>query len=191
MKNYKNFELVIPTEEMLELFNNDCRVLFLTSEDGLDWYKCQSQFSDDTVKIQYDADGFIRSVVDAPVPQRGNIYAVSMLWPVGMYVAEVAVEDYPVGVTLDGTWKFDGTNVYQDEAIVDKKVVAENTAKRDALMAAALLQIGVIQCSIATGSSRNGDSANLLALQQYVVGLMNIDLTVNPATFPEQPASII
>lgn len=183
MKNFKCFTLVEPTQEMLEKFNNDNLVLFLQSEDGIDWYECQSQFSDDTVKIQYDDTGIIRAVVDAPVPQRDNTYAASMLWPLGQSVAEIAISDYPAGVTLDGTWKFDGAKVYRDADIVTEKTQAENAWLYEKYSQAAIQAIVSIQCSAAVGNPRDGDTENLLALQQYVDRLRNPDFS----TAPEKP----
>lgn len=105
MQNIKNFQMVTPSSEMLLAYQNpDGEIqLFFQSKEGRCWYVCQSEFADDTVKIQYSSDGVITGIVDAPVPQRGNVYAVSMLWPIDCSVAEIAVTDYPTGVALDGT----------------------------------------------------------------------------------------
>lgn len=186
MQNIKNFRMIAPTPKLLAEFNNDASVLFLESESGLGWYAAQKLFSDDTVKIQYDSTGVITSVVDEPIPQRGNIYAVSMLWPVNASVAEIAVADYPAGVELDGTWKFDpDTNtVYQDSSVVDAAALATNTRLRNQYAAAAALSITTIQSSAAAGNQRDGDSDNLLLLQQYLGELRDADLTVAPLPPP-------
>lgn len=193
MQNIKNFTLINPTPEMLEAVDNDGLVLFLISEDGQDWYECQSLFSEDTVKIQYDSSGIIRAVVAEPVPQRGNVYAVSMLWPFGMSVAEIAVADYPEGVTLDGTWKFDGISVYQDADAVAARVLAKNTDLRLKYTAQAALAISTLQAGIAVNRSVEGDSDALTAWQGYLCDLRGMtaeDLQQSPATFPVVPASI-
>lgn len=189
MQNIKNFKLTTPTKAQLTKYTTlgGDVVQFLVSDDGQDWYECQQLFADGTVKIMYDADGVIRSVVDAPVPQRGNTYAVSMFFPLNMSVAEIAVADYPAGVTLDGTWKFDGEKVYQDSAVVDAQLLENNTRTRDRYMLTATQMITAIQCSAAVSNPRNGDSENLLALQQYVDQLRDVDLTANPAVFPPFP----
>ncbi|TBM02504.1 tail fiber assembly protein, partial [Hafnia paralvei] len=86
----RNFKVVAaPNNRQPTKRETDLGVIFLESQDGQDWYECQASFSDDTVKIMYDSTGVIMAVVDKPVPQRGNVYAVSMLWPVEMSVAEV------------------------------------------------------------------------------------------------------
>lgn len=172
MQNIRNFQLV-------DVPGDDSSILFLKSEDGLDWYESQRLFADDTVKIEYDSKGIIRAVVDKPVPQRGNIYAVSMLWPINMSVAEIAVANYPENLTLDGTWMFDGISVYQDTDAVAKKSLQANTALRYKYMTDALLKITAIQCSAAVGNARKNDDANLLSLHQYVDQLRGIELS-NP-----------
>lgn len=193
MQNIKNFKLKKPTKKQLAKYATSSGdvIQFLISEDGQDWYDCQAQFADDTVKIMYDADGIIRSVVDKPVPQRGNIYAVSMFFPLDMSVAEMAVTDYPKGVTLDGTWKFDGETVYRDASIVDVQQQASNASQYNRLLVKAVTAIVAIQSSAAAGNPREGDAQNLLALQQYVDQLRDVDVTaVNPA-WPAQPSFLV
>ncbi len=103
----ENFKIVdTPKNRIITTLETNLGVVFLESEDGQDWYECQALFSDDTVKIMYDAQGVIRAVVDKPVPQRDNTYAVSMLWPVDMSVSEMVVEDYPIDCQADGTWRY-------------------------------------------------------------------------------------
>lgn len=192
MQNIKNFSLVEPTPSQREAFKNGLVIIpyFLKSEDGRDWYECQRLFSDDTVKIAYDADGIIRSVVDVPVPQRGNVYAVSMLWPLNLSVAEIAVADYPETVVPDGTWKYDGDQIYQDTDIVDANTLAANTTLRDKYALSAILAISAIQCSAAIGNPHVGDTDSLLALQQYMDRLRGADLTITPAAPPVMLSSL-
>ncbi|GAL57070.1 putative tail fiber assembly protein [Pseudescherichia vulneris NBRC 102420] len=186
MKNIKNFTLYKnPTHQLISPGTSE-NILFLKSEDNLDWYESQALFADDTIKIQYDSNGTIRAVVDKPVPQRGNIYAVSMLWPINMSVAEIAVEDYPKSLTLDGTWKFNGTSVYQDAEVIAQNSRQANAALRYKYMLDATLEISAIQSSKTVGNARESDSSNLLALQQYVDQLRDVDLS-NPA-WPPAPA---
>lgn len=110
MQNIKNFKPATPAPELVAYMPNLASSPQLESEDGQDWYACQSRFADDTIKIMYDAGGVIRSVVDMPVPERGNVYAVSMLYPIGCSVAEIAQENWPDGV-VSGKWIFDGEAV--------------------------------------------------------------------------------
>lgn len=109
MQNIKNFKSVAPTQEQIEAYTQKYGQipLFLKSEDGQDWYECQSLFAEDTVKIMYDENGTIWGVVSEPVPQRGNIYAVSLFFPENLSVAEISKDDFPAECCNDKTWKFD------------------------------------------------------------------------------------
>lgn len=130
MQNIKNFKLVATTPQktarlMSSLANTDfipdVTPLFLESEDGQDWYESQRKFSDHTVKIMYDQNGIIRSVVDYPVAQRGNTLAVSMFFPENMSVAEINTA-LPEGFELDsGKWVFDGVGVFHISEIIDSE----------------------------------------------------------------------
>lgn len=102
MQNIKNFKLSQTAAKQLKETSQGA--LFLTSEDGRDWYEAQQLFSDDTIKIMYDNDGVIISAITEVVPSRGNTRAVSMLWPVNASVAEV--ESVPDGFSANGQWLF-------------------------------------------------------------------------------------
>ncbi|WP_265100879.1 tail fiber assembly protein [Klebsiella aerogenes] len=185
MQNIKNFTLREPTRaELLKYDNPNGNVGFLISEDGRDWRDCRKLFADDTVKIMYDSCGVIRAVVDKPVPERGNTYAVSLFFPVNKSVAEIAVADYPAGAKPDGTWKFDGEKVYQDRAVIDSNTLENNTRNRDRYMRIATQMITAIQCSAVVGNPRDGDAENLLALQQYVDELRDVDVQVENPMWP-------
>lgn len=132
MKKYqdiKNFRLIdAPVNRGKTQSEINIGAYFLESEDGQDWYECQSLFSDDTAKIMYDPEGVIWSVVNQPVPQRGNTYAVSMLWPVNMSVAEIDAADCPDDCRGDGSW------LYRDGQVlpvpVDYQAKAETTRQK-------------------------------------------------------------
>ncbi|EAA7217918.1 tail fiber assembly protein [Salmonella enterica subsp. enterica] len=128
MKKYqdiKNFRLIdAPVNRGKTQSEINIGAYFLESEDGQDWYECQSLFSDDTAKIMYDPEGVIWGVVNQPVPQRGNTYAVSMLWPVNMSVAEIDAADCPDDCRGDGTW------LYQDGKVVQRGYSPEELRKK-------------------------------------------------------------
>lgn len=192
VENIKNFKLVNGSIKLLTAFGNDRYLLFLESEDGIDWYESQKLFSDDTVKIQYDSDGIIRSVVDKPVPQRGNVYAISMLWPINSSVAEISVEDYPTGVILDGTWRFDEEtqSVYQDADIASALTLAKNTQQFNRLLRACTDAAFPLQSALALGIITPEQQAMLTDLQNYAVTLADTDLTATPVIWPAPPASV-
>lgn len=189
MQNIKNFKSVVATTSQLKAFRHESGdvPLFLQSESGLDWYECQALFADDTIKIMYDSEGIIRSLVDAPVPQRGNILAVSMFYPLGMSVVEISQADYPAGCAIDGSWKYDGSSVYQDTDIINSRRYKANLHQRNKQAASAATAIAVINASATVGNSRDGDADNLTLAQQYLDALRDVDLTQSAPAWPSVP----
>lgn len=119
MQNFKNFKLSRATEKDFKKFGEEIMAIeFFEDEDGNSWSECQELFADNTIKIMYDRNDVIVCVVDKPVPQRGNTYAVSVFYPLGLSVAEV--EALPPGFKV-GAFKFDGKNITAIPAPVQHK----------------------------------------------------------------------
>lgn len=191
MKKFENFKLTTKdtSDVLVALVGGEKKaILFLTSEDGHCWYEARKEFSSDTVKIQYDSTGIIRAVVDKPAPEGG--YDASLLWPENASVAEIAVDDYPEGVTLDGTWRFDGTSVFRDSDLATERNLRINTRSRNKLAATAALNISTLQAGIDSDRSVDGDSDALTAWQNYLCDLRDMtteQLQQSPVTFPSAP----
>lgn len=198
MQHFRNFKLVQPTTAMLAKFITEGEELqeiplFLMSDDGTDWYDAYPLFDDHTIKIMYDANGVIRSVVDAPVPQRGNIYAASMFFPEGMSVAEISGE-LPEGFEIDSaTWVFDGESIYQVPELAKYSPETINQNKRQYLAGIAAANIAILQAGTALNRSRDGDADALIEWQIYLCDLRDMtadDLKLSPVLFPVSPASV-
>ncbi|TBM00359.1 tail fiber assembly protein [Hafnia paralvei] len=185
----RNFKVVAaPNNRQPTKRETDLGVIFLESQDGQDWYECQASFSDDTVKIMYDSTGVIMAVVDKPVPQRGNVYAVSMLWPVEMSVAEVALEDYPADCQADGNWVFDGKKIIP-RPIPQSELVAQAKATRAQLMAEANQKIAPLQDASDLDIATEDELAQLKAWKTYRVLLSRVDISSAPEiVWPSLPA---
>ncbi|EKP1578987.1 tail fiber assembly protein [Salmonella enterica] len=194
MKKYqdiKNFRLIdAPVNRDKTQSEINIGAYFLESDDGQDWYECQSLFSDDTAKIMYDPEGIIWGVVNNPVPQRGNTYAVSMLWPVNMSVAEIDAADCPEDCRGDGSW------LYRDGKVlpvpVDYQAKAEVT--RQKLLNDANITIADWRTELALGEISDDDKVSLTKWMSYIKALKALDLTdvSDEATFtairwPELP----
>ncbi|EAB3507993.1 tail fiber assembly protein [Salmonella enterica] len=187
MKKYqdiKNFRLIdAPVNRDKTQSEINIGAYFLESDDGQDWYECQSLFSDDTAKIMYDPEGIIWGVVNNPVPQRGNTYAVSMLWPVNMSVAEIDAADCPDDCRGDGSW------LYRDGKVlpvpVDYQAKAETT--RQKLLDAANSAIADWRTELALGEISDDDKVTLTKWMAYIKGLKSLDLSSvkDSATFTE------
>ncbi|EDW0089128.1 tail fiber assembly protein [Salmonella enterica subsp. enterica serovar Norwich] len=173
-QNIKNFRLIDePVSRGKTQAEINIGAYFLESEDGQDWYECQSLFSDDTAKIMYDPEGVIWGVVNQPVPQRGNTYAVSMLWPVNMSVAEIDAAACPDDCRGDGSW------LYRDGKVlpipVDYQAKAETT--RQKLLDAANSAIADWRTELALGEISDDDKASLTKWMAYIRALKTLDLT--------------
>ncbi|EDV5429218.1 tail fiber assembly protein [Salmonella enterica subsp. enterica] len=177
MKKYqdiKNFRLIdAPVNRDKTQSEINIGAYFLESDDGQDWYECQSLFSDDTAKIMYDPEGIIWGVVNKPVPQRGNTYAVSMLWPVNMSVAEIDAADCPDDCRGDGSW------LYRDGKVlpvpVDYQAKAETT--RQKLLNDADNAIKDWRTELTLGIISDENKATLILWMNYINVLKSLDLT--------------
>ncbi|ECQ3654944.1 tail fiber assembly protein [Salmonella enterica subsp. enterica serovar Thompson] len=173
-QNIKNFRLTdAPVNRGKTQAEINIGAYFLKSDDGQDWYECQSLFSDDTAKIMYDHEGVIWGVVNKPVPQRGNTYSVSMLWPVNMSVAEIDAADCPEDCRGDGSW------LYRDGKVlpvpVDYQAKAEVT--RQKLLNDANITIADWRTELALGEISDDDKVSLTKWMSYIKALKALDLT--------------
>lgn len=80
-------------------------VMWLQTEDGLDWYLHRTRFQPDTVKIAFDAAGVIRFIGQN----------VDMLAPVGLSVIELDPQAVPTDASASCRWKWDGTQIVRCE----------------------------------------------------------------------------
>jgi len=188
MQHIKNFRRVTPTAKQLKKYSNaegDIPV-FLRSDDGQDWYECQQNFADDTVKLMYDANGVIQTVVDKPVPGRGNTLAVSMLCPEDMSVAEVTA--LPDGFETDSkSWKFGDEGIWQDVAVLTDALHSENSRRYFRLRREAVSEIVMLQACAETGRGNPDDEARTQVLRTYLADLRETDLTAAEPDWPAQP----
>lgn len=188
MRDIKHFRQYIPEKDLLEKYSvSDSEVLFLLSDDGQDWYECQASFADDTVKIMYDSDGVIRAMVNKPASQQDNTYAVSLLWPADMSVAEIAVDNYPVDCQTDGAWRY--TDGHIEKIPTDDIAIAEN--KKTQLMAAANAAIAPLERAVKLGIATDEEVERLNAWERYSVLLSRVDPSKAPdIDWPEVPENV-
>src|SRR5471030_557339 len=95
----------------------DSCILCLEDENGNDWYESQKDFKNETLKIVFGSSGVIVSMS----------YDVSTLWPVGNSVVEVAPEDVPDNISINGEWLYKNGQILT--APVDNLKIA--TLRRD------------------------------------------------------------
>lgn len=186
MQNIKNFKIVEPTSEQLKTYAtaDGAIPVFFQSEDGHDWYECQQLFSDNTIKIIYDNKGVITSVVDKPVPERGNTYAVSMFYPDGMSVAELPLSDYPEGVSIDGSWMFSEGKIVP----VPVDIVLEAEKEKAQRLSEAEETIAPLQRAVKYGIATDEEKKLLENWEVYTVMISRVNTSQAPdIMWPEKP----
>lgn len=183
MQDIKNFKLIEPSVELLEAHSTESGnvPLFLISDDGQDWYACQKNFADDTIKIMYDQDGVIHAAITEPIPERGNTFDVSAFWPVGLSVAEVS--ELPEGFNVDCTWIYDNGTIYQSTAIVSEK---NRRLLNKRLNNAAVTGFPLL-CKAGDGTATVLERGELEEIRQYANDLLKTDLNTIPPAFPAHP----
>jgi hypothetical protein len=180
MQNIKNFRVKQPTKNDTEKYGAaTAGIRFFESEDGQDWYECQSRFADNTIKIMYDSENVIRSVIDKPVPERGNIYAVSMFSPEGMSVAEIEGK-LPEGFSIRrGEWVFDGKKVVP-RTWSKKELIAQAWKTKSALLDEAANVIAPLQDAVDIEMATEEELQHLKAWKTYRIMLSRVDVSTAP-----------
>jgi hypothetical protein len=189
MQNIKNFRVKQPTERDIEKYGDAAAAIrFFESEDGQDWYECQSLFADNTIKIMYDSENIIRSVIDKPVPERGNIYAISMFSPEGMSVTEIEGK-LPEGFSIRrGEWVFDGKKVVP-RTWSKEELIAQAQKTKSALLDEAAKVIVPLQDASDIEMATEEELQQLRAWKTYRVLLSRVDVSTAPdIDWPESPA---
>lgn len=171
MISLKKLTTYIPDEKSIDAELLTLGISFLQDEKGQDWYKSQSLFKSDTLKIAYGADGIIRSAD----------YNVSALWPLNMSVAEVGKDAVPAGFDINGGWMFDGNEIAQ--VAVDH--VAQSEEQKQRLLTEATLIIAPLQDAADLGIASEAESDQLLAWKRYRIEVNRVD-TNNPV-WPLRP----
>ncbi|HEB0051316.1 TPA: tail fiber assembly protein [Serratia marcescens] len=171
MKNIKSFQLGEPkTPEQLKL-RNQHNAMFLFSEDGKEWYHCQKDFAEDTIKVAYDEKGIIRSIA------ANN--DISTLWPVGLSVAEVANTTANRRADISGGWVFDGKAIVKRSYSPDEY---QEQAKKEqvARIAAVARHIAPLQDAVDLDMATEEEKALLADWKKYRVMLNRLDMTSAP-----------
>lgn len=162
---------------------NGLSVSFATDENGADWYESQKKFQADTLKIIFNNKGVIVSMS----------HDVSALWPVGNSVAEVALEDVPAGLSINGEWVFDGEKILPRTATMDEWQSKAESMRQSLLKEASdittdwrtELQLGILS---------DEDKATLIEWMGYIKSVKILDLslvedeaTLDKVAWPEKP----
>ncbi|HED1541878.1 TPA: tail fiber assembly protein [Kluyvera cryocrescens] len=167
LKNFTEYKPSSETEK--QLVYPGIPVLFLRSDDGIDWYQAQTSFKKDTMKIAYDINGVIA----------GYSTDVSTLVPYDCSVVEMQLKDVPDGMTNDSTWQ------YVDGLITKIPIdyVAIATAEKKSLRVAADKEIAWLSDAVDAGIATEQEASSLAQWRTYRVLLMRVN--------PEDGAAIV
>lgn len=179
MIHLKNFTEYTPVSKENAELNAEFSVLFLRSQDGVDWYDAQARFEPDTMKIVYDNSNVIV----------GYSTDVSTLVPYGCSVVEMSLSMIPETFTDDNTWQFiDGEiipRLYSQE-----EQIAKAEAERNRRMAEVTARIDWLEDAQKDGDITAEEAAELAALRAYRTALRRLDLTTAPdVKWPEYPVA--
>lgn len=188
MQHIRNFKRITPTPEQLEedLTSTGKTFLYYISEDGQDWYECQKKFADDTIKIMYDSNGIIRSIVAEPIMARGGSLAVSALpGPEDCSVIEIEGA-LPEGCSINGKWMIDGNKITS----VPTDHVAEAEKQKELLMRESESVIAPLQRAVKHNMATGEETLKLEQWEIYSVELSRVDASLAPhIEWPEKPNS--
>lgn len=157
----KNFTQYIP--EYAELM---VPALYFQSEKGEDWYFHRLRFRADTLKICYDSEGIIRSFG----------FDASRLYPGGYSVAEVEKKAVPENISIDGSWMFDGSAIVP-RTYTQAELVELADKKRLSLISDAVAEMSPLSDAVELGRATPEQKARLLALKNYRLDLIELDVS--------------
>lgn len=157
----KNFTQYIPEYADLMI-----PALYFQSENGEDWYFHRTRFSDDTLKVCYDSGGVIRSFG----------FDAQRLYPGGYSVAEVEKDAVPAGISIDGSWMFDGSAIVPRTYTSAERVELADK-KRLALISDAVAEMSPLLDAAELGRASAAQSAQLTALKNYRLDLLELDVS--------------
>ena len=160
-----NFKIYTPEDkDRLEL-QESLNVLFLKSQEGVDWYECQELFKNDKLKIVFDKQsGRISSVAKD----------VSGLWPINACVADI--EDDSIS-TLEG---FKGkifdirTGKIKDRVVTRAELISDATSKISSLQNEVSQLMAPLQAAKELDMMTDEEAAYLKELQRYLVYLSRV-----------------
>ncbi|ELI8162251.1 TPA: tail fiber assembly protein [Yersinia enterocolitica] len=147
-------------------------VIFHVDEEGRDWYELQKTFSEDTIKVGYNAQGVVCTVSE-------HVYAIA---PTGLSIVEV--ESLPENFVLEyGAYEYLNGEVVP-RIPTDAEIAAAADERRKQLMSAISVELDTLEDIAASGTGTAQELNRLVVLKQYRIALMRLDIT---QPWPELP----
>ena len=173
---YKTFTRYTPEEPL-------SGVVYLQSEDGLDWYALRESLVDsDALKIAFQADGIIR---------QQTYDGIRGMFPESLSVAVINKKSVPKDFpeNADGQWVFNGKKI-TPRVIPESELIAQAEETRAQLMAEANQKITPLQDALDVDIATDEELTQLKAWKTYRVLLSRVDTSTAPdIEWPEPPTS--
>lgn len=173
---YKTFTRYTPEEPL-------SGVVYLQSEDGLDWYALRESLVDsDALKIAFQADGIIR---------QQTYDGIRGMFPESLSVAVINKKNVPKDFpeNADGQWIFNGKKI-TPRVIPESELIAQAEENRAQLMAEANQKITPLQAALDVGIATDEELDKLKVWKIYLVLLSRVDTSTAPnIEWPEPPTS--
>lgn len=178
----KNFRKYVPEgDDKKEL--KSLNISFLKSECGLDWYDCQKDFKDNTIKIVFDEDNVITSYSED----------VSSLYPVDKSVAEIELGDATEDLKLDSSWVFnEGNHTISKRVYSSEEIKSQVDSVVKSKISDAMVLINPLQFAKDLEMATDEEKERLKNLQKYVVLLNRVSIQESYPTgvvWPEIPTT--
>ncbi|EOV9701334.1 tail fiber assembly protein [Cronobacter dublinensis] len=177
---FRNFKINNELNKEQQQISDAIKAIFLSDENGLDWYEAQKSFSPDTIKVQFDEGGII-TAFDRDV---------SKLWPINQSVAEISASAAPSGLSVRGSW------VWCDGKITPRKynqdeLIKQADNQKNALLASAAAKMAPLQDAVDIGEATPDEVTMLRAWKGYRVALNRLDTGTAPdIVWPEMPGDV-
>lgn len=166
MVNFNNFKQYKPD-------NAINGVAYIQSDDGIDWYDSQKEFSPKTIKICFNSAGTIVSVSND----------VSMLFPLNLSIAEV--DALPDNFELN-EFKYKRGKVVRIKN--DNEIIIENnTAKKKLLIEEVTPRLTLLQSKLILNKINSTEKEELGLLVDYVDNINLVDIENKDAEWPQKP----
>ncbi|MBJ9819326.1 tail fiber assembly protein [Citrobacter koseri] len=177
MQHLKNLKKYTPDDEDSLFLMNEHGAEFFISDDGRDWYKSQSDFLPNTLKVAYDEAGIIRCISND----------VSTIYPRDFSIVEVKTTSKNKMADISGEWVFKDGKI-QPRQYSQNELIEQAETKKAELLSAAAAAIAPLQDAVDIGMATNEETALLLEWKKYRVQVNRVDTSTAPGIeWPEQP----
>lgn len=177
MQHLKNLKKYTPDDEDSLFLMNEHGAEFFISDDGRDWYKSQSDFLPNTLKVAYDEAGIIRCISND----------VSTIYPRDFSIVEVKTTSKNKMPDISGEWVFKDGKI-QPRQYSQNELIEQAETKKAELLSAAAAAIAPLQDAVDIGMATNEETALLLEWKKYRVQVNRVDTSTAPGIeWPEQP----